>query len=151
MRLRRARLEDSDVIATLCRRSIDGLGFLPTMHTPEEDRSFFAGVVRDRETWVCAQDDRITAFLALSGEAIEHLYVDPDQQGRGVGTKLVELAKERRPAGLRLWTFQRNEGARRFYERHGFHPITFTDGSTNEEKEPDVLYEWRPDDGPSPA
>jgi hypothetical protein len=29
-----------------------------------------------------------------------------------------------------------------FYERHGFMAIEFTDGSGNEEKEPDVLYRW---------
>jgi hypothetical protein len=40
-----------------------------------------------------------------------------------------------------LWCFQRNTRARRFYERRGFAPIRFTDGSANEERCPDVLYE----------
>jgi len=44
---------------------------------------------------------------------------------------------------LELYTFARNEGARRFYERHGFRAIAF--GQENEENEPDVLYEWVPD------
>jgi RimJ/RimL family protein N-acetyltransferase len=39
---------------------------------------------------------------------------------------------------LRLYTFARNEGARRFYERHGFAPVAFGDGSANQEGEPDV-------------
>ena len=42
---------------------------------------------------------------------------------------------------LRLYTFQSNEGARRFYERHGFAAVAFGDGSDNEEREPDVRYE----------
>jgi hypothetical protein len=42
---------------------------------------------------------------------------------------------------VRLYTFQPNEHARRFYERKGFAPIEFSDGSTNEERCPDVLYE----------
>jgi GNAT superfamily N-acetyltransferase len=46
--------------------------------------------------------------------------------------------------GLRLWTFQKNEGARRFYERHGFDVVEMTDGAGNEEHEPDVLYAWTP-------
>ncbi len=43
---------------------------------------------------------------------------------------------------LQLWTFQKNTSARRFYEARGFVVIEETDGSTNEEREPDVLYRW---------
>ena len=48
------------------------------------------------------------------------------------------------PDGFSLWTFQKNEGARRFYERHGFDAVELTDGSGNMEREPDVRYAWRP-------
>jgi hypothetical protein len=41
----------------------------------------------------------------------------------------------------RVYTFQANSGARRFYERHGFAAIQLTDGQGNEEHCPDVLYE----------
>jgi GNAT superfamily N-acetyltransferase len=43
---------------------------------------------------------------------------------------------------LTLWTFQKNAKARAFYERHGFVPVEFTDGLTNQEREPDVRYVW---------
>jgi ribosomal protein S18 acetylase RimI-like enzyme len=42
---------------------------------------------------------------------------------------------------VRLYTFQENTGARRFYERHGFKAVKLTDGHDNEENCPDVLYE----------
>ncbi len=42
---------------------------------------------------------------------------------------------------IRLYTFQANLGARRFYSRHGFVAIEFGDGRANEERCPDVLYE----------
>ena len=48
-----------------------------------------------------------------------------------------------RPAGLKLWTFQSNRGARRFYESHGFTAGVSTTGD-NEENAPDICYEWRP-------
>ncbi len=47
----------------------------------------------------------------------------PDAQGRGVGAALVtRLIEEARATGKRLrhMIFVMNEGARRFYERHGF-------------------------------
>lgn len=43
---------------------------------------------------------------------------------------------------LRLWTFQANAQAQRFYEKHGFQIERKTDGRDNEEKQPDVLYVW---------
>jgi RimJ/RimL family protein N-acetyltransferase len=56
----------------------------------------------------------------------------------------MDHAKSVRPERLELWVFQRNEGARRFYERHGFRLLKLTDGTGNMEQEPDALYEWRP-------
>ncbi len=47
-------------------------------------------------------------------------------------------------AGLQLWTFQVNGPAQSFYERHGCRAVERTDGATNEEREPDVRYAWRP-------
>ena len=61
---------------------------------------------------------------------------------RGVGDAMLAHAKHLRPAGLRLWTFQRNAPARRFYEARGFVAIQFTDGATCMERDPDVLYQW---------
>jgi hypothetical protein len=52
-------------------------------------------------------------------------------------------AKALRPGGLRLYAFQRNRHARAFYEARGFAPVSFSDGTGNEEREPDVLYQWR--------
>ena len=43
---------------------------------------------------------------------------------------------------LRLWTFQRNTDAIRFYESHGFKLVRETSGADNEEHEPDALYRW---------
>jgi ribosomal protein S18 acetylase RimI-like enzyme len=74
---------------------------------------------------------------------LDHIYVHPDAQGRGIGTQLLERAMAQRPDGLRLWVFQKNGEARCFYERHGFHLVKLTDGAENMESEPDALYEWR--------
>ena len=67
----------------------------------------------------------------------------PEAQGRGTGSTLLQKAMECAGGLLELWTFQRNHAARRFYERHGFTAVVFTDGADNEEREPDVLYRWQ--------
>ena len=72
---------------------------------------------------------------------ITQLYVAPAHIEQGAGTLLLSHALGALPGPVRLWCFQRNVRARRFYERRGFDPIRFTDGSGNEERLPDVLYE----------
>ena len=102
----------------------------------------------EHETWVATDpdaEDRVIALMALSDTAVEQLYVAPDWIGPGAGRRLMELAKERRPAGLELFCFAVNWSARRFYERNGFAPVVFGDGSGNVERQPDVLYRWTPD------
>jgi GNAT superfamily N-acetyltransferase len=80
--------------------------------------------------------------MLIDGESLDHLYVAPDWQGLGFGSALLAKAKTVSPRRLVLWTFQRNQRARAFYESRGFRSIAQTEGE-NEENEPDVQYEWR--------
>ena len=73
---------------------------------------------------------------------IRQLYIHPNAVGHGVGTLMINMAKSILGSPIRLYTFQENIGAKRFYERHGFQAIGFDDGSGNEENCPAVLYEW---------
>jgi GNAT superfamily N-acetyltransferase len=141
--IRHAIPEDVDAIAAVFRRSFATLDFLPTLHTPDEDRAFLARMLAEQDVWV-AEDGRILGFLALEGDLGTLFYVDPDEHDQGIGSALLAEAQLARPTGFRFWVFQQNARARRFYEKRGCRALEFTDGSGNEEKEPDVLYEWLP-------
>jgi ribosomal protein S18 acetylase RimI-like enzyme len=67
--------------------------------------------------------------------------VKPDCQHRGIGKALLWQAMNTY-SPLRLWTFQKNAVAIRFYLAQGFREIERTDGSRNEEREPDILLAW---------
>ena len=54
----------------------------------------------------------------------------------------MDLAKDLRPGGLALWTFQTNTRAQSFYRSHGFTEVRRTNGATNEERAPDVRMTW---------
>jgi GNAT superfamily N-acetyltransferase len=118
--------------------------YIPRMvHTDDEVRNWFASIVLvQHEVWVAAIGARIVGAMVLRGDSVDQLYVLPKHQRRGVGSQLLAHAKRQRRV-LRLYTFQSNEPARDFYEKHGFKPIAFGDGSANEEGAPDVLYEWK--------
>ena len=140
---RQATPADADAIAAVFSPSFRLLAFLPMLHTVDEDRGFIAEVVlRQCEVTVAEATGRIVAFLARDGEEIRLLYTHPGFIGAGAGSLLLVGTKASAPA-LELWCFQANTAARRFYERHGFRAIRFTDGRDNEEKMPDVLYRWR--------
>jgi GNAT superfamily N-acetyltransferase len=145
--LRPAEPKDAGAIADVFLASRKAsMPYLPELHSHEETREWIRDVVLARnEVWVAAAGDRVDGFLALNGEVLEHIYVSPRLQGSGLGSALLAKAKQLRPNGFRLWVFQRNMQARGFYEARGMRVVEFTDGSGNEEREPDVLYEWAPD------
>ncbi|MEU3553022.1 GNAT family N-acetyltransferase [Streptomyces fragilis] len=144
--LRRAGEADAGPAAEVYLRSYDAA--LPTVrraHTDDEVRGWFRRVVvPSLETYVAVAGGETAGVMVLEGAELAQLYLAPEWRGRGLGDRFVALAKELRPEGLRLWTFQVNERAARFYERHGFVAVERTDGAANEEREPDVRYAWRP-------
>jgi GNAT superfamily N-acetyltransferase len=144
--LRPARSSDGTWCAEVYIRSREfGLPEVPSTHDAKEIRRWMADdVVGRTDTWVAELDGTLVGLLVLDDGWIEHLYLDPAWMGRGLGDRFVEIAKQRQPAGLQLWTFQVNARARRFYERHGFVAIESTSGSGNEERAPDVRYAWVP-------
>jgi GNAT superfamily N-acetyltransferase len=113
--------------------------------TLEESGKVFRRQIASRcEIWVAQRGRRLLGFLALRGSYIDRMYVRPGEQRRGVGTALLEKAREVSPTGLELHTHQANQAARDFYEKHDFRPIRFG-VSPPPESEPDVEYWWRPD------
>jgi len=143
--LRRATAEDAVAVAEVWLRAFASAYAFPHAHTDDDVRRWIREeVVPGTETWV-GQDDRgVVGFIALAPGWVEHLYVDPVAQGEGVGRRLLELAMTRDTTGeLQLWTFQVNDRARRFYARNGFIEVERTNGTSNEERQPDVRLVWR--------
>lgn len=144
--IRRATASDAggigDVWLTSWRATFD----FPPAHPDDDVRRWLAEELVPRtETWVAVEPrGRVVALIALGEATVEQLYVAPDWIGRGVGGRLLDLARARRPDGLELHCFQVNRLARDFYEHRGFVPVAYGDGSGNEEHQPDVLYRWRP-------
>jgi putative acetyltransferase len=134
---------DLAAIAALFRRVQEATRpFRPDLHTSEQDRAFLGNVMQTDRLWVAEADGAIVGFIGYRSGFVDHLYVDLGRQGRGIGTALLQKAMDEEPI-LRLWVFQENGAARRFYERRGFRLVRETDGHDNEEKAPDALLEWR--------
>lgn len=138
--LRPATGSDAASIARLMRAALGSFSWMPVIHTPAEDLVFIRDIVLPRQQVTVAEVDKaIVGFIAVSGDWVEQLYLDPDWTGRGIGSRLLTQATAALPV-VKLHCFQSNTGARRFYERHGFRAESFGDGTTNEEGLPDILY-----------
>ncbi len=70
------------------------------------------------KVWIY-DDGIVKGMIHLEGKEIVELYVDYFFWKEGIGSKLVEFAKEKFDAQF-VWTLEKNEDAIRFYETHGF-------------------------------
>lgn len=142
--IRQATPNESDTVAAIARQSREHfLPYLPQLHSFEGDKKFFRNqVFSDCDVWVAEDSHELVGFCAFKEGWIDHLYCLPTHVGKSFGATLLNKAKENH-AVLQLWVFQQNSRAISFYERNGFQKIKETDGSSNEEKHPDALYEWR--------
>lgn len=140
--LRRLDEAEMDEAARVLRLSFDDqYPWLTGLHTTDEDYFFFREILYPSCQIWGALAEGLIGIIAFRSERIEQLYVLPGYQGQGAGSALLTVAMSQADA-LELWTFQRNQRARRFYEAKGFVAVRETDGRDNEEREPDVLYRW---------
>jgi GNAT superfamily N-acetyltransferase len=144
--IREYRAEDFDAVTILWRISREKS--LPEFqlekgHFFYEDLDYFRNVVlKSNEVWVAELEHRPIAFMAMRGDFIDQLYIDPDYQRRGIGKALLNFAKGQSPHHLWLYTLQVNANACAFYEKNGFIAEKFG-VSPPPESEPDVEYHWR--------
>ncbi|MDQ8188526.1 GNAT family N-acetyltransferase [Pelagicoccus sp. SDUM812002] len=152
MMIRVATKEDSDAIVDLCLASRKKhMSFTQPAHTEDEIRNWMREeLIPNQKVEVLEEDSEIKAMIATKDEKSEswitHLFVEAQSVRKGYGRKLLEKALAELKKPIRLYAFQENHRARQFYERFGFRAILFSDGSTNEEKCPDVLYELKNDE-----
>jgi GNAT superfamily N-acetyltransferase len=107
---------DTDAIARVMRAALSSFDWMPMLHTPDEDRAFIRGrVLADQAVTVAEAGNDVVGFIAVEGEWVEQLYLQPAWPRRGIGARLLSAAAAGMPA-VRLHCFQANSGARRFYE-----------------------------------
>jgi len=79
--------------------------------------------------------------MAMDGNLIDRLYIDPQYQSDGIGSNFIKHAKDMYLGVLVLRTHDQNERARSFYEKRGFKAVAFG-LSPPPESMPDVEYHW---------
>jgi ribosomal protein S18 acetylase RimI-like enzyme len=75
------------------------------------------------ETWVACLDGEAIGFISLLGRFIGGIFISPDQQGLGVGRRLIAHALEK-TGDLSLEVYTANEQAVLFYRALGFREVS---------------------------
>jgi ribosomal protein S18 acetylase RimI-like enzyme len=109
---------------------------------------------------VAEEDGRVVGLLTyhLAGDACEIVTIDAFDEGRGVGTALVDAVRALGFARVWLITTNDNVVARRFYEARGFRLVAVHEGAVDRSRElkpeipevsedgtpirDEVVYEW---------
>lgn len=139
--IERARAFDGRNIATILSDWIDATPWMPKIHTAQDHQKFGIWIIQATEVTVARIEGDVAGFIARRACEVHSLYIADGQRNRGIGTRLLEHAKSVQDH-LELWTFQANDGARRFYAQHGFVEDKQSDGQGNDEKLPDVHMIW---------
>ncbi|MEP3046213.1 MAG: GNAT family N-acetyltransferase [Roseibium sp.] len=127
--IRKARLDELDALTELCMRSKQSNGYDDGfMAACREELTVRECWVHETDLWVAeAGDDKPLGCIQLElsedrteGE-LATCFIDPDQQGRGVGRLLFdELMAKARDLDLKRIYLDADPSAEAFYERLGF-------------------------------
>lgn len=140
--LRAARSTDAGTVGGILTEFAATTEWMPKLHSGAEDIAHAGAMIKRGWVTVAEASGEVIGFAACDGADLDALYVAGAMRGQGVGTALLQHMMGQHDR-LSLWTFQTNEGAQRFYLRHGFTEVQRTDGATTDEKLPDVRFEWQ--------
>jgi putative acetyltransferase len=71
------------------------------------------------DTWVIEIDEEVVGFIALMGNEVGAIFLQPKHHGKGAGQVLMDKARELH-GDLEVEVFSANTIGRKFYSKYGF-------------------------------
>ena len=90
------------------------------LHTPDRQREYLKSKMNNGTKIYMLVEEEPIGIVSVTNGLIEDLYVLPDMQNMGYGTKLLQYAIEQCTDTPTLWILENNTGAERLYRRMGF-------------------------------
>ncbi len=90
------------------------------MHTPKRQREYIQSKMDNGSKFYMLVEEKPVGIVSVKENLIEDLYVLPDEQNRGYGTRLLVFAAGQCTGRPALWILENNINAKRLYMRMGF-------------------------------
>lgn len=135
----------TDQTISMWRTSKESALGIPEAHDFDQQRYYLNRILAATNHIYLAVEkrtERVLAMIAFDDSFITQLYVDPDYQQQGIGSTLVNLAKETTNQDLQVYTFEINQVARAFWQKHGFVEKE-VEQQHNGEGQLDILCQWQ--------
>ena len=118
--IRRSRHDEGNKLIAIWCRSVDATHDFLSKEYRIKLEELVRSFLPEPPLWVAANEqEEPVAFMLLTGEHMDALFVDPDIRGCGVGKLLIEHALSLAPA-LTTNVNEQNEQAVGFYKKMGF-------------------------------
>jgi len=93
--------------------------FLSTEFLEKEITNIRDMYIPNAETWVFEKKGKVVGFIALIGNEVGAIFLDPAYHGQGIGKAMMDHAVTQRDQ-LELDVFKDNTIGQKFYFRYGF-------------------------------
>ena len=90
------------------------------IHSPERQLKYMSDKMNNGTKFFMLIDEDPVGVVSVTGSLIEDLYVLPEKQKMGYGTKLLQFAVAQCSNPPSLWVLENNVNAERLYYRMGF-------------------------------
>ena len=93
--------------------------FLKEDFQTQEKKNIQELYLPNADTWVVEENHQVVGFIALIGDEIGGLFLQPDHHGKKLGKLMVDKAQELH-GDIVVEVFEKNSIGRNFYEKYGF-------------------------------
>ena len=90
------------------------------LHSPQHQKAYLQEKIDNGSKLFILIADKPVGVVSVTGNLIEDLYILPDYQQQGHGTRLLRFAIEQCDSTPTLWILENNKGAEKLYRREGF-------------------------------
>ena len=128
------------MIRKLRKADINRVAFIPAQYW-KSNFELVKKMLLQAEVYVYEDNQKIQGFIGLNGEYIEGIFVSDENQSQGIGKRLLDYIKNKKPK-LSLGVYKKNIRAISFYQREGFEIQCEDLDETTGEKE--YVMMWQP-------
>ncbi len=129
-----------DVMNIWITENIKTHSFIPNEYW-KNNFEYVKNILPNAEIYVYVEDNIILGFIGLNDNYIEGIFVDSNYQDKGIGTALLNKAKEIKQQ-LTLNVYKKNSKAIKFYQKNGFEITEENIDEENDEVEYIMLWKY---------